>query len=180
MWSDCFVFKLAANQCGHIEFLFLKSSRRKRGQNAFWIQFFLNKSDAKLKELINSPAKASVSFFNASIILVDLLSKANHKVLLNFFFIQSSNKRNQKINRTKSPVSFVLMIMKDDQLTSGKTTNWHLDGTIQGFWAPGDEACFTLSASLKEAAKDWALQRKLDRNCSIIAIIVGRWGINTD
>ena len=62
MWSDCFVFKSAANQCGHIEFLFLKSSRRKRGQNAFWIQFFLNKSVAKLKEFINSPAKASASF----------------------------------------------------------------------------------------------------------------------
>ena len=166
MWSFWIFFEIIATE--------------KRAK-CFLNTIFLNKSHAKLKELINSPAKASVSFFNASIILVDLLSKANHKVLLNFFFIQSSNKRNQKINRTKSPVSFVLMIMKDDQLTSGKTTNWHLDGTIQGFWAPEEErACFTLSARLKEAAKDWALQRKLDRNCSIIAITVGRWGINTD
>ena len=38
----------------------------------------------------------------------------------------------------------------------------------------GMRACFTLSARLKDAAKDWALQRKLDRNCSIIAITVGR------
>ena len=41
MWSDCFVFKSAADQCGHIDFSFLKSSRRKRGQNAFWTQLFL-------------------------------------------------------------------------------------------------------------------------------------------
>merc|ERR1712013_250666 len=54
--------------------------------------------------------------FNASNILVVFLSKTNHKLLLNFFFIQSSNKRNQKPNSNKSPGSSVLVKMKDDQL----------------------------------------------------------------
>ena len=54
-----------------------------------------HKSDAKF---INSPAKASVPFFNASNILVVLLSKAHHKLLLNVFFNRPINViRNQTV-----------------------------------------------------------------------------------
>ena len=93
MWSDCFVFKSAADQCGHIDFFVFEIIATEKRAKCFQDNF-LKQIRCKIKRIHQ---QKQITFEC-------------------FFFIQSSNKPNQKPNSTKSPGSFMLVKMKDDQL----------------------------------------------------------------